>query len=105
MPSDFGKVIDIIQAEKEQIKFLLSQAPMMDMVENHCYAGRTPFAYVHPKTISKASHDAACVLAHGRQVVMFPGSPTQWITTPLMTEGCVIFTPNRIPGIEKILAR
>lgn len=92
-------------AETQQLKFLLSQAPMIDMITKDRFAAvRTPFAYVHPKTLSKASGDAACGLSHGRQYVMFPRSPTKWVVLTSMPEDRVIFTPNPIPGLEKILA-
>jgi hypothetical protein len=105
MPRDFAKIIERIHEDKDQIMFLLNQAPMMDMIPvDRAAVACAPFAYVHPKTLAKASGNAACTLNHGRQYFVFLGSPTKWIVTSWMPEGRVIFTPNPMPGIEKILA-
>ena len=91
--------------DSKQLKFLLSQAPMVDFVPQleRVKASRAKYAYVHPKTI-------ACMSRYATQAnlctpfVLFAGSPTKWIVTSLMPEDRVIYTPNPMPGYEKRLA-
>lgn len=96
----------ILAATVAQLKFLLSQAPMIDAPtsRDRFATSRTPFAYIHPKTLAKNSPDAACNITHGRLVIRVPGSPTNYVVTSLMPENRIIYTPNPIPGIEKLLA-
>lgn len=82
-----------------QLKFLLSQAPMHMAPEDRFRATQSTakFAYIHPKTFVKYQEHP--VRAYGKVV----GSQTKWVMTSLMTEGHVIYSPNPIPGIEKLL--
>lgn len=88
---------DILQFEREQLKFLLGCAPMIDAVDPTLLnRGATAFAYIHPETFAK--------LTRGRVAtddLRFPPSPTRWICTSLMPKDRVIFTPNPLPGTEK----
>lgn len=95
------------QSEIKQLKFLLSQSPMIDFQPDpeRFTTSRTLYAYVHPITLAKASSSASCAVGHGRGYIRFPGSPTKWILTSLMPQNRVIYSPNPIPGIEKILAK
>lgn len=82
-----------------QLKFLLSQAPMHMAPEDRFRATQATakFAYIHPKTF--VQYQERPVTAYGKVV----GSPTKWVMTSLMPEGQVIYSPNPIPGIEKLL--
>ena len=90
--------------DSKQLQFLLDQAPMIDFDANfnRLNSSVTAYAYVHPKTIAPMTMYAR----HSKKIapyVMFPGSPTRWVVTTLMPEGRVIYTPNQMPGIEKLL--
>ena len=82
-------------SEKDQLKFLLSQAPMIDWQPDFPRRSVTPYAYVHPKTIASAARFVS------GPFLMFPPSPTKWLLTSLMPEGRVIFSPNVFPGLDK----
>jgi hypothetical protein len=98
---DQKSTIHKLDIETCQLRFLLDQAPMMDMITKHRFqACITKFAYVHPDTLAKASADAARILSHGAKTVKFPKSPTLWVVTPLMPKDRVIFTPNLLPGFD-----
>ena len=86
-------------SENDQLKFLLSQAPMIDWQPDFPQRSITPYAYVHPKTL--ASAPAARWEAPGNSYVTFPPFPTKWLLTSLMPEGRVIFSPNVFPGLDK----
>jgi hypothetical protein len=88
----------------EQLRFLLSQVPMREAPKDLFEARRsvTPFAYVHPKTWSKFTHMVENLEC--RAYFSLGGSPTKWVVTSLMPEGTAVYTPNAMPGIEKLLA-
>lgn len=100
-------LLSMEQAEIKQLKFLLSQSPMIDFqpAPERFMASRSPYAYIHPITLAQASSTAACAVGHGRGYLQFPGSPTKWVFLSLMPRDRVIYSPNPIPGIEKILAK
>ena len=94
-----------LKAEVTQLKFLVTQAPMLDFIPKLDFvsSARAPYGLVHPKTlapVAKFAHQKKTIAPY----VMFPGSNTMWIVTSLMPEGRVIFTPNPLPGYEKRLA-
>lgn len=94
-----------LKADILQLKFLLSQAPMLDvgLKPDWFSTARAPYALVNPKTIApftRYSLQKKTIAPY----VMFPGSNTQWVVTSLMPEGRVIFTPNPLPGYEKRMA-
>lgn len=96
----------VLASTVAQLKFLLSQAPMIDAPADRerLAASRTPYAYIHPKSIAKLSSTAHCAVSHGRSYIKFPGCPTKYVLLSLMPEGRIIYSPNPIPGIEKLLA-
>ena len=89
----------LAKAEIVQLKFLLSQCPMITAPAKRSAAAsvRSPYAYIHPKTFAKYSTDS--VSFYGRVL----GSPTKWVMTTAIPEGCVIYSPNTMPGIKKLL--
>lgn len=92
----------------KQLRFLLSQAPMLDAPLDAFSAGRavTKFAYIHPKTFSKFYFVPIVLFPKTRAFpayVLVPPSPTRWVVTTLMPEGRVLYTPNALPGIEKLI--
>lgn len=90
----------------DQLKFLLSQAPMIDAPVDLFNAGRavTKYAFVHPKTFEKFTKNAYAPKGSAPYIQIRPSS-TKWVITTLMPENQVIYTPNPMPGIEKNLAR
>ena len=95
--------LSTLYAEISQLKFLLSQALMIDAPHDAWTAGRsvTKFAYAHPKTLARLGAN----LRSGAAYVVFAPSVTKWIPTSLMPEERVIYTPNALPGIEKRLGK
>lgn len=93
------------KATLDTLKFLLSQAPMIDAPTDRFNAARavTKYAYIHPTTLAKLA-TYTCTIKHGQPWITLAPSPTRWISTTLMPEGRVIYTPNAIPGLEKLLA-
>lgn len=93
-----AELIDL-RVRVKQLSFLLSQAPMHMAPEDRFRATQSsaPFAYIHPKTF--VQYQECPVRAYGKVV----GSKTKWVMTSLMPEGHVIYSPNPIPGIEKLL--
>jgi hypothetical protein len=98
--------VAILTARVQQLSFLLSCAPMMGMFQPknseslvRLAASRSPFAYVHPKTLAPFTWG----LPPARWY-KFPGSPTVWIPVSYMPEGRVIYSPLQIPGLEKMSA-
>lgn len=87
----------------KQLQFLLEQAPMIEApttlhrLQEMRYNN---FAYIHPFTLAKASNGKAEPKGH---ICVFTPSPTKWVVTSIMPKDRVIFTPNPIPGIEKLL--
>ena len=90
---------------ENQLRFLLSQAPMIDAPADLFNAGRavTKFAYVHPKTFAAFTKGAYAPKSSAPYVQISP-SRTKWVITTLMPEKVVIYTSNPLPGIEKLLA-
>ena len=90
---------------ENQLRFLLSQAPMIDAPADLFNAGRavTKFAYVHPKTFAAFTKGAYAPKSSAPYVQISP-SRTKWVMTTLMPEKVVIYTSNPLPGIEKLLA-
>ena len=95
----------------KQLRFLLSQAPMLDAPENLSRAAHsvTKFAYIHPKTFGKLTGSPSGAALQYDKVTSRPyffvrPSPTKWVVTTLMPEKVVIYTPNPMPGIENLLA-
>jgi hypothetical protein len=99
VPDSFAK------AEAAQLKFLLSQAPMIDAPTDRFNASRagSRFAYIHPKTLAKVA-GGQCTILHSKPYVLLSPSPSRWVSTSLMPEGRVIYTPNPLPGLTKLLA-
>jgi hypothetical protein len=91
-----------LKAQIAQLKFLLASAPMIDAPKDRfaLMSVTSPFAYIHPKTLSKVlpSH-----LQVTRSFFVFPGSHTKWVLMSTMPEGRVIYSPLPVPGIERIL--
>ena len=104
-PSLYPKTNPVHRVIAQQISFLLSQAPMLDAPENLERAAHsvTKFAYVHPRTFAKFTRGAYSPLTSAPYVRIRP-SGTKWVLTTMMPEDRVIYTPNPIPGLEKILA-
>jgi len=95
----------------KQLRFLLSQAPMLDAPENLSRAAHsvTKFAYIHPKTFGKLTGSPSGAALQYDKVTSRPyffvrPSSTKWVITTLMPEKVVIYTPNPMPGIENLLA-
>jgi hypothetical protein len=100
-----SKDIATLQAEIDQLKFLLASAPMTvaPVVSDpgsrtRLMGARTKFAYIHPKTISGFTWGMP-----PKRAIKFPGSPTLWLLTSLMPEGRIIFSDLPIPGFEKLV--
>jgi hypothetical protein len=89
----------------KQLSFLLEQAPMMDVAQFSDFTrlqdSRAPYAYIHPSTFAQITNGRVPVKG---AVTVIPRSPTRWVVTSLMPVGRVIFTPNAMPFIEKIVA-
>ena len=104
-PSLYPKIDPMPRVVAKTVSFLLSQAPMMDAPDSLERAAHsvTRFAYVHPKTFAKFTRGAYSPKT-GAPYVQIRPSPTKWVLTTLMPEDRVIYTPNPIPGLEKILA-
>ena len=104
-PSLFPKPDWMARIVAKQISFLLSQAPMMDAPDGLERAAHsvTKFAYVNPKTFAKFTRGAYSPKTSAPFVRIKP-SPTKWVLTTMMPEDRVIYTPNPIPGLEKLLA-
>lgn len=88
-----------------QLKFLLDQAPMINVpakgtdngeLASRFAASRATYAYVHPKTFARLAPwwDKVSLL------VKFAGSPTKWVLTELMPEERVIYAATPMPGVE-----
>jgi hypothetical protein len=89
-----------VQKLIDQLKFLLSQAPMIEIPKDadarRLASSVTKYAYVHPTTFTKATGiEGSATTPYS---VIFP-SPTIWVRTELMPEGCVIYSPNAMPGV------
>ena len=104
-PSLYPKTNPVHRVIAQQISFLLSQAPMLDAPDGLERAAHsvTKFAYVHPRTFAKFTRGAYSPLTSAPYVRIRP-SGTKWVLTTMMPEDRVIYTPNPIPGLEKILA-
>lgn len=90
------------KTKEAQLKFLLEQAPMLDMLTaDRCSAARTPYAYVHPMTFAKVERWARKTQT---SQFMFIGSPTRWTVTSLIPRDRVIFSPNLMPGLPQSYA-
>lgn len=95
-------LIEALRTEVNQLRFLLESAPMIDAPTSgpaFIAAIRSPFAYIHPKTLAKFATGANVQKAW----LNFPGSPTKWISTSFMPEGRVIYSPLPMPGLENRL--
>lgn len=106
MVQAFSDARNYYTSEISQLKFLLESAPMIDAPVDKfaVMAVRSPFAYIHPKTLAKYSttqNISRPDLVYAR----FAPSPTKWVLTHLMPEGRVIYSPNPLPGLENLLAR
>ena len=103
----YSEMIVELRHQINDQRFLLNEAPMQNTPEDILRASCavTSFAYAHPSTAvrmglvpsgsSMKNPDTPWVLP----VVLIP-SRTRWVFTSLMPEGRVIFTPNRMPGLE-----
>ena len=87
-----------------QLRFLLNEAPMMDMPRglDRLAHSVTRYAYVNPKTFADAT-SGVYAAAVARPYIFIRPSPTKWVMTTLMPEGRVIFSQSPLPGIENIL--
>jgi hypothetical protein len=93
----------------DQLRFLLEQAPMIDAPIELSRAAHsvTKYAYVHPITFAKFTNDGASASrdqVNPRPYFLIRPSPTRWVVTTLMPKGRVIFTPNAMPWVEKLMA-
>lgn len=100
-----SETIAALQAEVKQLKFILNQAPMIDAPRGDDRAvrvvlnkSRSPFAYIHPKTMASFSWGQA-----PNRIYVFPGSPTKWVLCSAVPEGRVLYSPLQIPGLERLL--
>lgn len=80
-----------------QLKFLLISAPMIDAPRDafllqHSTAS---FGYIHPKTLAR-------LMPLGLNPVS--ACKTRWISTTLMPEERIIYSPRALPGTEKRMA-
>lgn len=85
--------------EISKLKFIVSQAPMMNMPELSRLGNvGSKFAYVHPGTIA----DLAVMSPLPKDIVevSLRGGQTRWILTKLMPPCAVIFSPNAMPGVK-----
>ena len=101
-----GEILRVLGEQTDRankLQFLLEQAPMMDINPNgyemrsRLRASTIAFAYVNAKTM-------VSLIDVGKPAppyIKIPGSPTKWILTPLIPEGKVIFSPNRMPGLDE----
>jgi hypothetical protein len=107
--TDFSTMTDVARAavavENKQLRFLLSQAPMIDAPQELSRAAHsvTKFAYVHPKTLAAFTRGAYSPQGSEPFIRIRP-SPTKWVMTSLMPENVVIYSQNPMPMLEKILA-
>lgn len=101
----FGHGLPVAEIENKQLRFLLSQAPMQDAPKDLFTAGRavTKYAYVNPKTFAKFTSGAYTPKSNAPYIQVRP-SPTKWVISSLMPENQVIYTPNPLPGVERLLA-
>lgn len=91
----------------DQTKFLLSQAPLMNLPTDVCrlQGSVIKYAYVNPITFAKvAKRQGYAGPADEDWGAQVSGSPTQWVFTPLLPEGTVIFSPNQMPGLAELEA-
>jgi len=95
-----------IHVRLSQLRFLLSQAPMIDapVDVDRLRAARTPYAFVHPKTWARlwpltGRRDPSPVGGTTE------GSPTRWTVTTLMPEDRVIYSTQPLPGTARRTAR
>jgi hypothetical protein len=97
---DLTDVFNRIQLRFAQTEFLLQQAPMQNAPYNRLFAAKaiTKYAYIHPETFRKMMGYA---VQSTTPVSIDPVCPTLWVPTKLMPEGCVIYTPNTMPGLEQ----
>jgi hypothetical protein len=91
------------KSENIQLRFLLLQAPVIEVVYDRNWAARagSVFAYIHPKTLAKIA--GGCSNYPTQPWTFFRPSNTKWVSTSLMPEGGVIFTSNALPGIANTL--
>lgn len=109
LPSDFATIANRMRqdeqaasrAQVQQLKFLLSQCPIIDAPTNAQQIGacRSRFAYVHPKTMARLPG-----LSTKSDLRRPLGHFTNWVATSLMPEDRVVYSPNPLPGLEKNLA-
>jgi hypothetical protein len=87
--------IDRLDLENQQLRFLLSQAPMQTAPVDLFTAQRavTAYAYVHPDTFETIL--GRRINAYGG---IYPMRQTRWVQTVLMPKGTVIYGPNAMPG-------
>lgn len=98
----------------EMLEFVIANAPMMSLPTDDLRfepAGTTlkrlskltiPYAYIHPTTWRTLSDPVFPLDKPRPDQVYFrlsEKSPTKWVPLNLIPEGCVIFTPNKIPGL------
>lgn len=89
-------------ASREQLKFLLSQAPIIEApmtdyeFRSRLRASTIAFAYVNPKTVQFLFDVGKPVPPY----IKIPTSATKWVLTEWMPVGTVIFSPNAMPGME-----
>ena len=92
-----------LSARLVQVKFLLSQAPVIQPTLDLLRRSITPFAYIHPKTFDILTTPYRGVSGKdsgNRWVCTISPSPTRFVLTDLMPEGGVIFSPNAIPCFD-----
>ena len=89
-------VASALEAQIEQLKFLLAVSPMMNAPEGDFDMRRiqVPFVYINPKTLTELQ--ARCGQLSGSV-----RGATQWIPLSGMPEGRVIYAYSQPPWLEK----
>ena len=71
----------------DQLQFLLNQAPMLEVPSAYYITGgngTSLYVYINPVDLSR-----------------MPGAASNWIPTEFIPQGRMIFSPNRMPGLEE----
>jgi hypothetical protein len=88
----------------KQLEFLVAQLPIVNLpyadadMLDRLARGTAQFAYVNPATWQKIirANDSP---TYGWTKIS-PKCPTKFVLTEMIPEGGIVFTPNKMPGIE-----
>jgi hypothetical protein len=96
---EMGRILDFVRQDKEKAAFLLENGALVDAPSELYRAMHaiTPYAYIHPKTLAKLV--GGCTTYPTHPWIFLSPSPTRWVSTDLMPEGRVIYSPNAMPGL------